>query len=169
MLDLLPLCYWHEFLDLVFFFKCIHGMVNINNNVLPPTQNRERITRSADTNCLMFITTKCRTATFQKSFLSRCARVWNILPNELTSKNASFGSFKNRLYNYYKSALDIYDVEDPRTWKSICLSCNMSRNLSRSTSCCYLSYKCVFRFVLSVVLLSRAAVIGVSCSVYPAM
>ena len=137
MLDLLPLCYWHEFLDLVFFFKCIHGMVNINNNVLPPTQNRERITRSADTNCLMFITTKCRTATFQKSFLSRCARVWNILPNELTSKNASFGSFKNRLYNYYKSALDIYDVEDPRTWKSICLSCNMSRNLSRSTSCCY--------------------------------
>ena len=46
-------------------------------------------------------------------------RVWNILPKKLTEKNTTFSSFKNGLYEYYKSALSNYDAEDPRTWKSI--------------------------------------------------
>ena len=49
----------------------------------------------------------------------------------------SFVRFKSELYKYYKSALNVYDAENPRTWKSICLSCNKSRNLSCSNSCCY--------------------------------
>jgi hypothetical protein len=35
------------------------------------------------------------------------------------------------------SAGRLFDVDDPRTWKSICLSCNKSRNLSCHISCCY--------------------------------
>ena len=68
-LDLIPLCYWHEFLDMMFFFKCINGIIITNNDVMPKTQNRERTTRSADPECLLFITSKCKTLTFQKSFL----------------------------------------------------------------------------------------------------
>ena len=81
-----------------------------------------------------FITPKCRTATFQKSFMSRCARVWNVLPKELTAKNIGIACFKSGLYKYYVSALKMYDVENPRIWKSICLSCNMSCNMSRNLS-----------------------------------
>ena len=137
LLDLIPLCYWHEFLDLVFYFKCVNGIININGNILPSIQIRQRATRSADPDCLKFTTPKCRTATFQRSFISRCARVWNVLPKELRTKNISLGRFKSDLYEYYKSALIIYDAENPRTWKSVCLSCNKSRNLSCSNSCCY--------------------------------
>ena len=137
MLNLIPLCYWHEFLDLVFYFKCVHGIININGNILPSNQIRQRATRLANPNCLKFTTPKCRTTTFQRSFISRSARVWNVLPKELTSMNISLSRFKNDLYEYYKSALNIYDAENPRTWKSICLSCNKSRNLSSSISCCY--------------------------------
>ena len=54
MLDLIPVCYWHEFLDMVFFFKCTHGMIVINNDLLPTILNRERATRFADPNCLLF-------------------------------------------------------------------------------------------------------------------
>ena len=133
----IPLCYWHEFLDLVFYLKCINGIINIHDDVLPPVLNEDRATRPTNPDCLTFITPKCRTATFQKSFMSRCARVWNVLPNELTAKNISIACFKSRLYKYYESALKIYNVENPRTWKSICLSCNMSRNLFCSNSCCY--------------------------------
>ena len=74
-LDLIPLCNWHEFLDLVFYFKCINGIINIHDDVLSPVLNEDRATRSANLDCLMFITPKCRTATFQKSFMSTCARV----------------------------------------------------------------------------------------------
>ena len=87
LLDLIPLCYWHEFLDLMFYFGCVNGIININGNILPSIQIRQRATRSADPDCLKFTTPKCRTATFQRSFISRCARVWNVLPKELRTKN----------------------------------------------------------------------------------
>jgi hypothetical protein len=70
-LDLIPLCYWHEFLDLVFYFECVNGIININGNILPSIQIRQRATRSADPDCLKFTTPKCRIATFQRSFISR--------------------------------------------------------------------------------------------------
>ena len=31
LLDLIPLCYWHEFLDLIFYFKCITGIITVND------------------------------------------------------------------------------------------------------------------------------------------
>ena len=35
--------------------------------------------------------------------------------------------FRKKLYNYYKTALDkCYDVDDPRTWKSVCMKCKLS-------------------------------------------
>ena len=81
---------------------------------------------------------KCKTTTYQRSFLNRTKRLWNVLPKSLTGNNISLGQFKNRLSKYYKLALeDVFDVDDPRTWKSICLSCNKSRNLSCQISCCY--------------------------------
>ena len=133
----IPLCYWHKFLDLVFYFKRVNGIIDINGNILPSIQIRQRTMRSADPDCLKFTILKCRTATFQKSFISRCARVWNVLPKELTTKNISLGRFKSDLYEYYKSALNIYDAENPRTWKSVCLSCNKCHNLFCSNSCWY--------------------------------
>ena len=138
LLDLIPLCYWHEFLDLIFYFKCITGVMTVNDNILPSIQSKERAPRSTDPDCLKFITPKCKTATYQKSFMSRCARVWtDILLKEVTKKNISIGRFKCELYKYYKSALNTYDAENPRTWKSVCLTCNTSRNLSDSKQCCY--------------------------------
>ena len=105
LLDLISLCYWHEFLDLIFYFKCITGVITINDNILPSIQSKERATRSTDPGCLKFITPKCKTTTYryQKSFMSRCARVWNILPKEVTKENISNGRFKCELY---KSALN---------------------------------------------------------------
>ena len=136
MLNLLPVCYWHEYLDMVFFFKCVRGMVNINVKILPELQSRGRNARSPDTKCLTFTTRQCKTSTSQKSFVTRSTRVWSILPKKLTEKNTTFSSFKNGLYEYYKLALSNYDAEDPRTWKCICLSCNMCRNLSCPILCC---------------------------------
>ena len=131
MLDLIPVCYWHEYFDMVFFVNCTHGITVINNELLPTIQSRERATRSADWNSLTYKTKKCKTATYHKSFLTRSTRLWNILPKDLTHKSTTFNSFKSRLLNYYKFASKtVYDAEDLRTWKSPCLCCNTSRNQS---------------------------------------
>ena len=47
--------------------------------------------------------------------------------------------FKNLLFKYYILALEnIYDVEDPRTWKSVCIKCNSARSLMNSPlTCCF--------------------------------
>ena len=56
----MPLCYWHD--DLVFYFKCLNGIINIHDDVLPSVLNEERATRSTDPDCLKFITPKCTVA-----------------------------------------------------------------------------------------------------------
>ena len=90
LLDLIPLCYWHEFLDIVLFYKLIHGHVSIDTNLLPSTtNNNRREIRSSDTDHLKFSTNRCNTTTYQRSYLNRTTRLWNILPKELTGINTS--------------------------------------------------------------------------------
>ena len=46
--------------------------------------------------------------------------------------------FRKMLYNYYETALDkCYDVDDPRTWKSVCIKCNQAGDLIRPITCCF--------------------------------
>ena len=106
LLDLIPLCYWHEFLDIVLFYKLIHGHVSIDTNLLPSTtNNNRRETRSSDTDHLTFSTNRCKTPTYQRSYLNRTTRLWNILPNGLTGINWCLTQFESGLYKYYQLAV----------------------------------------------------------------
>ena len=72
------------------------------------------------------------------TLLDHVLLAWISRYGTITNNNISLGQFKNGLCKYYKSALkDVFDVDNPKTWKSICLSCNKSRNLSCQMSCCY--------------------------------
>jgi hypothetical protein len=85
-INLLPVSYWHEYLDLMFFFKAIN----------------------------------------------------NSLPEHLRLDHLSLTLFKKSLLEYYHNALvSCYDVDDARTWKTVCLKCNTSRNLIDADPCCY--------------------------------
>ena len=46
-LDLLPVSYWHEYLDMVFFFKSVTGLVKVNPTVIPTRRVLSRETRSS--------------------------------------------------------------------------------------------------------------------------
>ena len=59
-LDLLPISYWHEFLDLMFFFKAISEFVLVSSDVLPEQVDLSRVTRSsADTSVMTFRPRQC--------------------------------------------------------------------------------------------------------------
>ena len=137
-LDLLPLSYWHKYLDLVFFFKAVNGIIVVSEEVLPQPLNQSRITRSTSVNLLTFRPPKCKTLTYQNSFFVRVTRVWNSLPTTLRSNNINLAKFKSLLLNYYSTAQQItFDPEDPRTWKTVCLKCNYSRPLDTEVTCCF--------------------------------
>ena len=138
-LNLLPLCYWHEYLDILFLFKSQHNIINLSNDRMPHPQQSSQRTRSANPKCLQFETPACKTSTYQKSYIIRATRVWNTLPKDLTINGMiTLKEFRKMLYNYYETALDkCYDVDDPRTWKSVCIKCNQARDLTRPKTCCF--------------------------------
>ena len=134
-LDLLPITYWHEYLDIMFFFKAVNNIITVSNEVLPQPIIPSRLTRtSVDTNLLSFRPRKCKTLTYQRSFFIRVIRTYNSLPEDL-----SLVRFRTLLLDYYHNAAakTSYDVDDARTWRTVCLKCNTSRKLVQPLTCCY--------------------------------
>ena len=138
-LNLLPISYWHEFLDMIFFFKVVTGTFRVSPSVLPQVLVTRTTRSNSNRNVTHFISRKCNTVTFQRSFFNRTTRIWNTLANDLQlSCNLQISQFKSITYKYYVNALQRnYDAENPRCWKTICPSCNVSRNVSVRLRCCF--------------------------------
>ena len=68
-LDLLPVCYWHELLDMVFFYKATHNLVHLSPFVVPVVRESGRTTRASATSFYTFVPKRCRTTTYQNFFL----------------------------------------------------------------------------------------------------
>ena len=110
---LIPPSYQHEYMDLLFFFKAINGLVDVSEDVLPKLIIPSRVTRSSSTTQLLFRPQKCRTTT-QKSHFARVTRIWNCLSPHLRQPNMSLSTFKRLLQDCYLEALYIcYDADDP--------------------------------------------------------
>ena len=126
-LNLLPLTYWHEVKNLIFYFKCRAGHYTspIADYVKP---KGTRLTRhSSDEDVLI---PKCRTKLFQFSYFNRIAKLWNTLPVS-TRTLSSLNQFKSRTN---------YDVTNFNTRRSIYCKCSRSRNLLLAVNCCYLDF-----------------------------
>ena len=94
---LLPISYWHEFLDTIFFYKAVNNLVFIDNNALPVSRQFTRSTRSSSSSAITYIPKQSRTVTYRRSFLIRTCRTWNVLPAELRKNHISLASFKSLL------------------------------------------------------------------------
>ncbi len=51
---------------------------------MPHPQHSSQRTGSANPKCLQFETPACKTSTYQKQYIIRATRVWNMLPKDLT-------------------------------------------------------------------------------------
>lgn len=135
--NLLPISYWHEYLDMVFFYKAVNNLVFIDSEALPVTRQFTRSTRTSSSSAITYIPNRSRTVTYQRSFFIRACRTWNVLPAELRTSHISLALFKSLLLQYYKKALNLYDVDDIRTWRTICPRCNTARSLLCPPTCCF--------------------------------
>ena len=116
-IGIIPICYWHEYLDMVYLFKCI--ITNSDSNINIKKHVRE--TRTSTQGVLLDVS-KCKTAAFQNSYYIRAANVWNTLPCCIRNTNKTLVSFKASLKRHYKDLTSlVYNPEDPRTFKSVCV------------------------------------------------
>ena len=86
-LNLLPISYWHEYMDMLFFYKANNRILFLSDETLP--KERET-TRSEDPSCSKYEIKKCKTSTYQQSFTVRSARIWDTLPRAVTNEFNSF-------------------------------------------------------------------------------
>ena len=96
------------------------NLVFIDSEALPVTRQLTRSTKSLSNNAVTCIPKQSRTVTYQRSFFTRACRTWNVMPAELRTSHISLASFKRSLLQYYNKALDLYDADDIRTWRTIC-------------------------------------------------
>ena len=53
--NLLPISYWHEFLDTVFFYKAVNNLVITDSEAVPETRQSTRSTRSSSSNAISIL------------------------------------------------------------------------------------------------------------------
>jgi hypothetical protein len=63
----------------------------------------------------------------ENNFYVRAPSVWNILLSKIRDTSRSLAYFKSSLLNYYLE--QIYNPDNPRTFKSVCVKCHSIRSL----------------------------------------
>ena len=96
--NLIPISYWHEYLDVLFFFKSINKHVFLSDP-FKTIQANKILPKSKHCKLQDF---QMRTTTFQRSFINKTVRIWNSLPFELRDSKLSLPNFKNLLLKHYK-------------------------------------------------------------------
>ena len=95
------------------------------------------------TNGILLEIPRSRTVAYKNSFYVQAPSVWNTLPKDLRDTTRSVSSFKTNLCQFYNKLLDdIFDPEDSRTYKTVCIKCHSTRSLlTLSTSSCCLGVR----------------------------
>ena len=100
---ILPVCYWQEYLDMVYIYKCLVYKSDENISI----KRRGRVTRMNDiTNGILLEIPRSRTVAYKNSFYVRAPSVWNTLPKDLRDTTRSVSSFKTNLCQFYNKLLD---------------------------------------------------------------
>ena len=136
-LDLMPITYWHEYLNVVLLYNILNNLVITPENIRP----MEILSRTTRHSTVKENTTLrvpfAKTVTFQTSFFVRLCKAWNILDSELTDRNINLNTSKKKLKAYYMRVLcNVFSSDDPRTWKSVCVICKQARSLDVFPPCC---------------------------------
>ena len=119
---------------MVLLYKLINNYTHIDESALPIIAESGKTRRETNENVIRFVIPFAKTVTYQSSYLIRAC---NVLNSGLRNRDIGLQAFKSGLKTYYKYALsNIYNYDDPRTWKSVCVKCKRAMSLDGVLSCC---------------------------------
>lgn len=122
ILEFLPLSYRREFLDLVFIFKCIHDLFDVDFSPEFSFLSADTNRRSAQ-NGILLMNSFTRTEHFKSSYFNRIPHLWNILPYKIRM-SSTLCDFKMKLTSFYRTKfLSTFNIDIPCTFTSTC-RCN---------------------------------------------
>ena len=131
-LKLLPLNYLLEYLDLVFFFKCLHGHVDLTRSFNYYFFFVTSQTRQACSGLNLKINNN-RLSTYRDFYFNRKANLWNNKPNDVRQAE-SIDSFKRELKSFYfKRLFNVFDGDNFPTFEIICPKCRRVNTLTACT------------------------------------
>ena len=115
-LNLIPISYWLELKDIVFFFNCKVGLYDLDiGQFIKQPQHQSTCSSSGD----FLRPNVCRTTVFRNSYFDRIVIMWNNLPSDIKS-SSSISILKANLYKYYNNKLNAaFNTDRPRTWKTL--------------------------------------------------
>ena len=124
-LNLLPLSFRREIMDMTLYFKSLVGLGNAQ--LLVQTRVTEnRSTRRTSTNGNTLYGQRCNTETFKHSYFNRLVPIWNNLPIQIRN-SMSLPEFKAKIKEHYELKLvNEFDINNICTWHTSC-SCETCR------------------------------------------
>ena len=132
-LNLLPLNYWLEYLDLVFFYKSLKGDVIFARHFDEYFFFLRGRTRRAISE-LYLKTNRTRTSHFRDFFFNRITILWNSIPDDIKLAT-SLDSFKRKLKSFFFWRLYyVFGGDNFRSYKIICPKCRRV-NIRNACSC----------------------------------
>ncbi|RMX52738.1 hypothetical protein pdam_00019291, partial [Pocillopora damicornis] len=104
-LKLLPLSYWLEYVDLVFFFKCLHGLIDFTHEFS------------------YFSFLKGNTQCASSGLHLKISLMWKSFPKNIKDSD-TISSFKSKLKSFYfTKLLNAFDRDNFCSFKLICPKC----------------------------------------------
>ena len=128
LLNLLPLNYWLEYLDLVFFFKCKTGLyaIDLSKYVTFATAS----TRRGSSGLNLKYSCIPRTSSFRDTYFIRIVNTWNALPNNIKGITI-LSTFKSKRKAFFSERLRLlFDQDNIRSYKIACPKCRSIRPLT---------------------------------------
>ena len=117
-LQVLPLSYRREVLDLVFLYNCLRGAIDADFTDEITYVNSCRNLRSTS-HGLNLQTQLVKTETYKSSYFSRTVTLWNkILLEVRNSYNVNV--FKHAVNDYYLNKLNMYCPDNSCSWTPVC-------------------------------------------------
>ena len=116
--NLLPLSFWRDCADLIFFFKCLHELYAVQLDDFLDTNLHDKSLRSTSANCI-FRPRLSKTTSFRQSYFNRVVPLWYNLPQDIRSSESLY-VFKSRLYCYFDNLLCDFDVNNKCSWSGTC-------------------------------------------------
>ena len=130
-LKLLPVSYWLEYLDLIFFFKCKVGIYTIDlSNYLTFCAGVTRRLSSG-----LYLRQNCipKTSSFRDSYFIRIVNIWNALPINIKA-SSSLTEFRVKLKEFFFERLrSVFDGDNIRSYKIICPKCRSVNTMNLCT------------------------------------
>ena len=121
-LELLPLTFRREILDLSFFFRCKYGAydLDLKNFVVFSSDIPDRPTTRSNDDSLLLVQQRCNTESHMNFYFNRIVPLWNQLPHDIRSC-VSLSSFKAKLNGFFTAKFnDSFDTFSTCTWTSVC-------------------------------------------------